>query len=329
MANGATSWGAVASARVMKTGGVQFSGDVLRIRDLAPEAAPKRPPKTPQEEQLEMQQAFRPEYAAEEGDAEETVRIDVPGPEAAAELADVPEMPPEPRAEPAPAAAAEPDYMAAAVEPPPVAPAPPAQDVSEEIIQSAVAEAGRILEEAVHKAEAAREEALQQAREEADRLRDEAVQEGRRQGMTEAGARMDALSGEVVDAVSRFEGGRAAFEAEYEEHLKWLSIEIASKVLAKKVSEDDAVLAEMVDKAVQSVRSEPWIRVDVAQEMTRLIDRLTELYAEAANVEVSAVPAAPGTVQLETPSGLVDVSLRTQLENLRGYFAQGAPPAPG
>jgi flagellar biosynthesis/type III secretory pathway protein FliH len=81
-------------------------------------------------------------------------------------------------------------------------------------------------------------------------------------------------------------------------------------------------MAEMVQKAVQGVRNEPWVRVEVSQEMVRLIDRLSTLYDQSAGVEVSAIPAAAGTVHIETPSGVVDASLRTQLENLREYFTQ-------
>ena len=91
-------------------------------------------------------------------------------------------------------------------------------------------------------------------------------------------------------------------------------------LLAKKVGEDDTVMLEMVDKAVQGVRNEAWVRVDVAQEMVHLIDQLTQLYAGQDNIGVSAIPATPGTVHIETPSGMVDASLRTQLSNLREYF---------
>ena len=62
------------------------------------------------------------------------------------------------------------------------------------------------------------------------------------------------------------------------------------------------------------------LRVDVAQEMVHLIDQLTQLYAGQDNIGVSAIPATPGTVHIETPSGMVDASLRTQLSNLREYF---------
>ncbi|MGD9560557.1 MAG: FliH/SctL family protein, partial [Oscillospiraceae bacterium] len=199
--------------------------------------------------------------------------------------------------------------------------AAPGEPMNQEIIQSAMAEASRLLENALREAEDTRGQMLDKVRQEGEEIRQAAAEQGRREGFTSVVGEMQQVADRLEQAVASFEGERAGFEAEYEEQLKWLAIEIASKVLAKRVSQDDTEMLEMVDKAVQSVRSEPWVRVEVAQEMVRLIDRLTELYAEQANIEVSPIPAAPGTVHIEMPSGVVDASLRTQLANLRDYFA--------
>lgn len=200
----------------------------------------------------------------------------------------------------------------------------PGADARAEVIQAAMAEAGRIIEDAVRQGEEKKAELLAEAQYQGDRLRAEAEAEGRKLGLAAATEEIQRVAGGIEEAVATFEGERAGFEAEYEEQLKWLAIEIASKVLAKKVGDDDAEMSEMVQKAVQSVKSEPWIRIEVAQEMTRLIDDLTARYGADESIEVSAIPAAPGTVHIETPSGVVDASLKTQLANLRDYFSQSA-----
>ena len=194
--------------------------------------------------------------------------------------------------------------------------------IKEEIIQGAMAEAGRILEDAVRRAEAQKAEKLAEIQCEAENIRQGAAVEGRRQGMAEVLDTVRTSAAALENAIAGFEAERASFEAEYEQQLKWLAIEISSKVLAKKVSADDAEMAEMVEKAVLSVRNEPWIRIEVAREMTGLIDRLTGLFDGDATISVSPVPAEAGTVHIETPSGVVDASLRTQLANLRDYFGQ-------
>lgn len=193
--------------------------------------------------------------------------------------------------------------------------------IKEEIVQSAMAEAGRILEDALRQAEETKQAKLAEVQYEADEMRHRAMEDGRMEGMGQVVQQAQQAADGLENAIATFEGERAGFEAEYEGQLKWLAIEIASKVLAKKVDENDAEMLEMVQKAVQTVKSEPWIRIEVASEMVRLIDALNSAFTGQENVEVSAIPADAGTVHIETPSGLVDASLRTQLENLREYFS--------
>lgn len=201
--------------------------------------------------------------------------------------------------------------------------------VREEVIQSAMSEASRILEDAVRKAEEERQQRLSGIMQEAEQLRRQAEDEGRREGLEITMAQIKQTADDLEKAVARYEGQRAGFESEFEEQLKWMAIEIASKVLAKKVSEDDTEIAEMVQKAVAGVKNQPWVRVEVAQEMTGLIDRLVTLFDDQQNIEVVPIPAPAGTVQVETPSGIMDASLKTQLANLREFFAGSAAPAEG
>lgn len=196
--------------------------------------------------------------------------------------------------------------------------------IKEEIIQSAMGEAGRIMEEALHKAEEARGEILAKAQFEAEQMKKEALEEGRKQGFSSVISEVNQIATGVEDAIAAFEGERAGFEVEYEEQLKWLAVEIASKVLAKKVADDDAEMLEMVNKAMQSVRGESWVKVEVAGDMTHLLDRLAELYKNQENIDVVPSNGPPGSVMIESPSGVVDASLQTQLLNLKNYFQQAA-----
>ncbi len=195
-----------------------------------------------------------------------------------------------------------------------------AEAITKEIVQSAMAQAAGIIEQAVDEAKKTRENALLGIDEQAEAIRRQAEQEGRQQGAATLVESTENIVGRIEESIAVFEGERRGFEAEYEEQLRWMAMEIAAKVLDQKVSEDDAILTGMVQKAVQSVRSEQWIRIEVAQEMTRLLASLSELYEDVANVELSAVPAAAGTVNIETPSGVLDASMHTQLKNLKQYF---------
>lgn len=199
--------------------------------------------------------------------------------------------------------------------------------VREEIIQSAMAEAGKILQDAIQDAEAQRQEILAGIEAEAQEIRRQAEEQGKQEGLLVSQEETRDIAKQVEQMIAVFEGERAGFEYEYEEQLKWMAFEIASKVLAKKIADDDTEVLEMVDKAVQGVRNEPWVRVEVSGEMTHLIERLMALYGSSENIAVQPVHTDPGSVMIETPAGVIDASLKTQLENLRDYFAKFGNPA--
>lgn len=192
--------------------------------------------------------------------------------------------------------------------------------MAQELVQNAMDEAARILEQAVQESEARKAEILAQARYEAEKMKQNALEQGRKEGaMTTADEVRQAVN-KLEAAIARFEGDRAGFEQEYEDGMKWMSLEIASKILAKRITGDDADMLQMVEKAVHTVEKEPWVRVEVAQDMTRLLAGLENTYREFGNVELVPTSAPHGSVQIETPSGVMDISVATQLENLKNYF---------
>ncbi len=272
--------------KVMKTGGINVLDNVVKIRDLAPShLAYKKQSKPKKDAEENPKDAFVAEEFAENEDEqkqEDVIATD-----------DL-----------------ESGYTEEKI----------GSGIKEEILQAAMAESGRIIEDAVRKAEEIQSQKLQEGQSEIDRLKLEAVEEGRKEGASSVTNEIKDIAEKMENGIASFEAERAGFEAEYEQQLKWLAIEIAEKVLAKKIDQNDAEVFEMVEKAVQGIKNEPWIRLEVSKEMTALIDKLTDFFATWEQVEVSAVPTEKGEVQIETPSGIVDVSLKTQIANLKQYF---------
>lgn len=276
--------------RVLKCNSLTVEESTFKVRDFAP-LRPMAAPAPAREETGEEDAGFQEIYAADGGPVPQAQPVNYN--EIAQDIYDQP------------------------------MPQNPSEPMQTEIIQGAMTEASRILEEAVRTAESSRQEILAKGHAEADDLRRQAAQQGRKEGFSSVVGEMREIATGLEDAIARFEGERAGYEAEYEEHLKWFAVEIASKVLAKKVTADDGEMTEMVAKVIQGVQKEPWIRVEVAQEMSHLLARLTELYGGQEHIDVVSVAGSPpGTVHVETPSGIIDASLRTQLENLKGYFDQ-------
>ncbi len=198
------------------------------------------------------------------------------------------------------------------------------QLLAQEMLEAAEAEAEQIKERVFQTAMADQERILLQARQEADLLLENAKTQGMQQGLDEGGRLLKAQLDELEHTIARLEGDLAGFEVELEEQLRWMALEVASRVLAHKVQEDDAVLIDMVANTVQSVRNMPWIRIEVAQNMTHLIKKLQDLYDEQEHIEISPIPAEEDVIQIETPSGRLDASVKTQLENLRVYFQKNS-----
>ncbi len=190
----------------------------------------------------------------------------------------------------------------------------------QEIIETAEAEAEQIKERAFQTAMADKEQMMQQAQQEAQKLLQDAKAQGLQQGLSEGNSLLKTQLDELEHTVARLEGDLAGFEVELEEQLRWMALEVASRVLNQKVQEDDAILADMVVQTVQSVRNMPWIRIEVAQNMTRLIKKLQNIFDEQEHIEISPIPSEEDVIQIETPSGRLDASVKTQLENLRIYF---------
>lgn len=199
---------------------------------------------------------------------------------------------------------------------------PEAEAIAEMIIQKAVEQADRIIGDAQQRAQAERAEVLHRAQMEAEAAKEQARKDGAMEGArTQVDAVVQCIA-QIEEAISRIEGEQAGFMAEYEQNLKWLSLEIASKVLNKRLQQNDADIAELVRGAVHAVKGADKIIVSVSDSMPRLIDVLSNSLhtAEGGKVEVRDVPAEPGTCLIETPDAVVDASVYTQLENLKDYF---------
>lgn len=192
-------------------------------------------------------------------------------------------------------------------------------------------EAERIAEQARDQAAqivaAAKLEALRTADEadrDAVRIKQEAHLAGIREGRTE---KQDEIAGyltELHQKVKEIEQQREDFFEEYQDNLKYLALEIAQRLVYKKIDEDDTYLAELVRAAVKEAREAEWITVTLAKDATVLADKLTAEFAQAEKpVEFEAAAEQPGTVYLSASDRTVDASVQTQAENFKAFLKRG------
>ncbi len=203
-----------------------------------------------------------------------------------------------------------------------------AQTVYEATIRKAQQEAAEILSKAQAQAKQEADQILELALEEAQRMTKRLTEDARREAAQE-------LSQEIRQTINRASAsiediGRqySQFAQQYEQELKWLALEIASKILHKRIGEDDTQLLELVKAAADSVKQSPWLSIQISQEAHGLAAALKQHLAMAegrrAGQQVDIVPAAlpPGSCIIDSPEGIIDASVETQLENLREAFVQ-------
>lgn len=202
------------------------------------------------------------------------------------------------------------------------------QAAAEQILQQAREEASRIVNQATLQAQLDHDHLLAQTAAELEQIKqrayDEAFEHGRADGArTQVEDVKDAIAAMELN-IAKLEGEQAGFMAEYEYNLKWLAWEIASKVLGRKIEEDETEMLSLVKTAVSSVKNAQWITVEISDKMTKLIDLLTRTVRKSGEerIDVRGITAPTGTCIIDTPDGLVDASVYKQLENLRIYFSQ-------
>lgn len=197
------------------------------------------------------------------------------------------------------------------------------------MLKSAENRANELLQEARDRAAAEAEEILQSARQqaarEAEQLREKTYEDAYNNGIADGikakTRQVESIIAQLENTVVRIEGEMSGFIAQYEGDLKWSVLEVAGKVLDKIIERDDLEMLEMVKAAVDTVKNSQWIDIHLSDEAVYLIDRLEREMAPMKYLTVIPEDLPPGSCIVDIPSGRIDASIHTQLDNLKEYFA--------
>lgn len=179
-----------------------------------------------------------------------------------------------------------------------------AEETAQRVLQGAGAERARIIEQAQADAGRLREEARQQA-----------YQDTLRQKTGEITARLAELD-RLMEQLRR---DQDSFLRQYQEGLFGLSLEIAQKVLDEAVMADGSMMRPLVQKAVSAVKNAEWISVQVSSRLPGLVEELKKELAgrpDLPRIDVEAAELPPDGCIVQTPEGIIDASISTQLSNL-------------
>ena len=129
----------------------------------------------------------------------------------------------------------------------------------------------------------------------------------------------------ISQKINEMEELQKAYLDDYEKKLKFFAIDIAEKLVCRKISEDDLYLQELVTKTVSECKGTNWLTLEVSDALAGLV--------EAAKVELSKpeyrgvaevkpVACADDTCVVSTETGAVVATISVQADNLRLAFRE-------
>lgn len=232
---------------------------------------------------------------------------------------------PEPPEQPIPEAEEEP----APSEPPPEPKEPTPVDFAriqaEAILADAEKEAQEILEKAVADAQAELEQLRKVAREDGYNMGfAQGIAEGRKEAREELEEKAAAQEREVQAFLKEAVRARDRLLEDSKEDLKELALAIAEKVIRVSLRSSSGILIRMIESATAKRRRCEWVQIYIADcdarasaetvpELTQALSRLSE--------RVRIIPMADdesGTCIIEMPDEIIDASVSTQMDTLRG-----------
>lgn len=128
---------------------------------------------------------------------------------------------------------------------------------------------------------------------------------------------------ETVDAVLvQMQQEQMQFMEQYRDRLASLALDIAEKLVLRKIEADDMFLSELITKTVNSLKMAEWITVEVSDQLADLVAYLRTEFKkpEYGNVEVAARYYPTDTCILETDGGVIDATISEQVANVKKEF---------
>lgn len=200
-------------------------------------------------------------------------------------------------------------------------------------------QADAIRAQAQREAQELRDKALADAEAEIEELKQQAHQEGYQagfaqgmaEGRQEAKAQLEKMAAaqekDVADFLKEAVSVRDQLLEDSKQDLKELALAIAEKVIHVSLKSSGDILKRMVESATAKRRRCEWVQVYIADrdakasantipELTQALSRLSD--------RVRVIPMTgdeSGTCIIEMPDEIIDASVSTQLDNLRGLIS--------
>ncbi len=204
----------------------------------------------------------------------------------------------------------------------------------------------KLEEEAEQVLEKAREEAeniLRAARDTVDMMSDKAYKEayeiaekagyvdgfdrGKKEAYVESQHKLEQevemLRKEVAEVVLSYEKDKEQMLDLYLDDLKEIAVSIGEKIVQTSLKSSKEIVEKMILSATEKMKKQAWAKVYIGAEVGTLDIQGDEKFLKSLskigdNVKLVLMEdKEPGTCIIETPEGVVDISVKTQLENIK------------
>ena len=223
-------------------------------------------------------------------------------------------------------------------------PEPPPEPQRETPVHYAQLQAELILNQAREEAQQILDQAREQALQEQDEIRAGARDEGYRDGYAQGIAKaMDdsvrdreataaRLEKEVQAFLEKASLAREEMLLQSRDELLELCLSIAEKVVRVSLKSSSEVIVRMIQTATERMKRQEWVHIYIsgcdARQLAQISPALTSTLG-ALSQHIKVVPMGDdegGTCIVETPDGIVDASVSTQMSNIRDvlYDQMGA-----
>ena len=124
----------------------------------------------------------------------------------------------------------------------------------------------------------------------------------------------------LIERLGEFEQARLR---ESEQELIELAVAVAEKLVSTEIKSKPHTIAQMLQETITQNHKAEYIRITIAEELLPVeastsVEIISLLEGLGANVTViSDNRATAGAIQVETPSGIIDMGIDTQLSNVR------------
>ena len=201
----------------------------------------------------------------------------------------------------------------------------------EQELERAKAAAQKMILDAEEIVKAMHKDMMEEAAVRIQQLEDEAFQRGYEEGFArktdEIADRLQAIHKEMKASMQYLKQQNEMLVKKQEESLKYLALEVATKVLHKRIEEDPNELKELIKEVMQSVKKRTKVQVELAVDAKVLMEELEEEFKalpiyQNRSIHIECKDHPSGTVLVECDMGLYDASVDTQLENLKKLFLE-------